>query len=141
MDRERKLTRAPGIDYRQPGPYFVTICVDIRGLWFGDVRPEGVLILNDAGELDGSKPLRQNATVPVSANQVGDHSTANCGNPVFTITFFRIPVMWHGIGRTFNAIPLAGSKIAPMKSATIAPGNRLPSTCSLPKPHGNMENP
>jgi REP element-mobilizing transposase RayT len=54
MNRERKLTRGKRIDYTQPGPYFVTICVDVRGLWFGDVRAGGILELNDAGEMVAS---------------------------------------------------------------------------------------
>lgn len=38
----RKTTRVPGFDYRQPGPYFVTICTQNRQLLFGWAQYDGV---------------------------------------------------------------------------------------------------
>lgn len=38
----RKPTRAPGFDYRMPGPYFVTVCTQDRRLLFGSALDEGV---------------------------------------------------------------------------------------------------
>ena len=45
---ERRLTRLPGFDYRQPGPYAVTICTYQRLHLFGIVR-DGCVARNPAG--------------------------------------------------------------------------------------------
>ena len=48
-DRHRRRSiRLKGYDYRQPGAYFVTICVDRRQCLFGDVV-DGHMILNQYG--------------------------------------------------------------------------------------------
>src|SRR5690606_11313719 len=44
----RKTMRAPGFDYRDPGPYYVTICTEFRVHRFGTVA-DGQTNLNDAG--------------------------------------------------------------------------------------------
>lgn len=44
----RKPNRAPGFDYRSPGPYFVTICVENRLCLFGSAT-EATMRLNAAG--------------------------------------------------------------------------------------------
>ena len=44
----RRSIRLPGYDYRQPGAYFVTICVNQRQCLFGDVI-DGHMILNQYG--------------------------------------------------------------------------------------------
>ncbi len=46
----RKRTRAPDFDYRDPGPYFVTVCVDDRRNRFG-VVVDGEMRLSAAGEM------------------------------------------------------------------------------------------
>lgn len=46
----RKPNRAPGFDYRSPGPYFVTICVQGQRCLFGRVADDAVC-LNDAGTM------------------------------------------------------------------------------------------
>jgi putative transposase len=46
----RKPTRAPGFDYRHPGPYFVTIVEYLRLPRFGNVI-DGRMTLNAAGEM------------------------------------------------------------------------------------------
>jgi putative transposase len=51
MFPDRKLTRARGFDYREPGPYFVTICLASRGSWLGEMSNDGLLTLNEAGEV------------------------------------------------------------------------------------------
>jgi len=38
----RNLNRAPGFDYRSPGPYFVTICAQGRHCLFGSIASEAV---------------------------------------------------------------------------------------------------
>lgn len=47
---QRKRTRAPGFDYREPGPYFVTVCEHRRANRFGQVIDHH-MVLNDAGEM------------------------------------------------------------------------------------------
>jgi len=49
----RKRTRAPGFDYRVPGPYFVTICAQDRRLFFGSAVEDGVQT-TAAGEMVGA---------------------------------------------------------------------------------------
>ena len=44
----RKPTRAREFDYRDPGPYFVTICTQHRVHRFGQIT-EGIMHLTDAG--------------------------------------------------------------------------------------------
>lgn len=46
----RKPTRAPGFDYRLPGPYFITICVQDRQALFGTPLDDGIQ-RNAAGEM------------------------------------------------------------------------------------------
>jgi len=46
----RKPTRARGYDYREPGPYFVTICEHRRQNRFGEVLA-GEMRLSAAGEM------------------------------------------------------------------------------------------
>jgi putative transposase len=46
----RKNPRAPGFDYRDPGPYFVTICIHHRRTLLGHIR-DGFMHLNGAGEM------------------------------------------------------------------------------------------
>lgn len=46
----RKPNRASGFDYRSPGPYFVTICVQGRHCLFGSVAEETIR-LSDAGNI------------------------------------------------------------------------------------------
>ncbi len=46
----RKPTRAPGFDYREPGAYFITICEHRRRNRFGMVV-DHQMRLNDAGEM------------------------------------------------------------------------------------------
>jgi REP element-mobilizing transposase RayT len=50
MGPERRLNRLPGFDYRQPGPYAVTICTRQRAHLFGTVR-DGVLHHDPAGRM------------------------------------------------------------------------------------------
>lgn len=45
----RKTLRLPTFDYTDPGPYFVTLCLNEREPRFGHVD-EGVLVFNSAGE-------------------------------------------------------------------------------------------
>jgi len=45
---KRKPMRAPGFDYRDPGPYYVTICTEYRIHRFGAVV-DGRMHLNDPG--------------------------------------------------------------------------------------------
>jgi putative transposase len=45
---ERKPMRAPGFDYRDPGPYYVTICSEFRLHRFGSIAA-GEMHLNDPG--------------------------------------------------------------------------------------------
>ena len=47
---ERKAMRAQGFDYREPGPYYVTICTEYRVHRFGVVI-DGVMRLNEPGEM------------------------------------------------------------------------------------------
>ena len=47
---QRKRTRAPGFDYRDPGPYFVTICVNERRTLLGRVA-DGEMRRSAAGEM------------------------------------------------------------------------------------------
>ncbi len=44
----RRSIRLPGYDYRQPGAYFVTICVYQRQYLFGDIV-DGRMVLNQYG--------------------------------------------------------------------------------------------
>jgi len=46
----RKPTRAPGVDYRLPGPYFITICTQDRRLFFGSANDDGIQT-SAAGEM------------------------------------------------------------------------------------------
>ena len=46
----RKPNRAHGFDYRSPGPYFVTLCVQARRCVFGSIDEETVH-LSDAGSM------------------------------------------------------------------------------------------
>jgi putative transposase len=48
--RWRKPMRSPGFDYRDPGPYFVTVCTSYHAHRFGSIT-EGALYLNDAGNM------------------------------------------------------------------------------------------
>jgi len=45
----RKNMRLATFDYRNPGPYFVTICLNTREPLFGRVE-NGLMLLNDPGE-------------------------------------------------------------------------------------------
>jgi REP element-mobilizing transposase RayT len=46
----RKLPRARGFDYTNPGPYFVTICAENRAMRFGSVV-NSRMVLSAAGEM------------------------------------------------------------------------------------------
>jgi REP element-mobilizing transposase RayT len=46
----RKPNRAPGFDYRSPGPYFVTLCVQDRGCLFGAIVDDSIRH-SDAGKM------------------------------------------------------------------------------------------
>ncbi len=47
----RKPTRIMAYDYRDPGPYFVTICLNTRVPLFGTISNDGVLHPNAAGQM------------------------------------------------------------------------------------------
>ena len=53
----RKRLRIPGMDYRYPGPYFVTACTTGRMCLFGEIRG-GVMRLSRAGRLVLAEWLR-----------------------------------------------------------------------------------
>ena len=48
--RARKQLRLPGWNYKTPGYYFVTLCVEQRQYLFGNIE-NCVMILNDAGQM------------------------------------------------------------------------------------------
>jgi hypothetical protein len=60
----RKSLRLRGHDYRAPGAYYVTICVEGRLPLFGSVGDSG-MVLNSAGDA-GASPLRSCTNVCVN---------------------------------------------------------------------------
>lgn len=47
----RKYTRVPGFDYRMPGPYFITICIQDKLPLLGTVASDATVRLSPAGAM------------------------------------------------------------------------------------------
>jgi len=54
----RRSVRFQGYDYTQNGAYFVTMCIHNRECLFGEIRDDGIMRLNECGEIVQDEWLR-----------------------------------------------------------------------------------
>ena len=62
-DRRRRTIRLHNYDYRQPGAYFVTVCVDKRICLFGEIV-NGIMQVNNLGKTVQEEWLKTAAIRP-----------------------------------------------------------------------------